>query len=258
MRAVWSGNIGFGLVNIPVKLYSATQSSRLDLDMLDRKDRARIRYRRVNEETGREVPWDEIVKAYYYKDRYILLEEADLEEASPEKNKMIAIQEFVDEKEIDGIYFDTPYYIEPDKAGAKPYSLLLKALKKTRKAGVATFVLRTVENLAIIRAKEDVLFLNKLRFREEIRPRDELKIPGNIRVAKEELDMAVQLVKQYGKKFDISRFRDEYSRDLMKIVRAKAAGKRPTIRKLKPRARKSEALLDQLKESLSSKKASSQ
>src|SRR5690606_37053431 len=111
MRAIWSGTIGFGLVNIPVKLYSATSSSRIDLDMLDRRDKERIRYMRVNEETGKEVPWEKIVKAYKMEDEYILLEETDFEEASPEKSKMIDIKEFVKGAEIDPNYFDKPYYV---------------------------------------------------------------------------------------------------------------------------------------------------
>ncbi|MGO1817898.1 MAG: Ku protein, partial [Sphingobacterium sp.] len=134
MRAIWTGAIGFGLVNIPVKIYSATQSSQLDLDMLDRKDHANIRYKRVNENTGKEVSWDDIVKGYKLDDRYVVLEDADFEEALPEKNKMINLQSFVKIQEIDSIFFDTPYYLQPQKGGEKAYQLLFRALEKSKTA----------------------------------------------------------------------------------------------------------------------------
>lgn len=250
MRAIWTGAIGFGLVNIPVKVFSATMDSRPDFDMLDRKDHARIRYKRVNEETGKEVDWDNIVKGHKVKDRYVVLEDADFEEASPEKNKMINLQSFVKEADIESVYFESPYYLQPQKGGEKAYSLLLRALEKTRMAGLSTFVMRNAENLAIIRPYKKILLLNKLRFEEEIRPVEELKPAQNTRVAKREMDMAVQLIKRHAENFDISAYRDEYSKELMKIIRAKAKGKRPTIRKFKPRKAASEDLLEQLKASL--------
>lgn len=250
MRAIWTGTIGFGLVNIPIKIFSATTESRPDLDMLDRKDHARIRYKRVNENTGKEVDWDNIVRGFYLNDRYIVLEDADFEEASPEKNKMINLQSFVKESEIDSIYFDTPYYLEPQKGGEKAYQLLLRALDKTKTAGLATFVMRTTDNLAIIRPHGKLLLLNTLRFEEEIRDTEDLKIPETIRLKKEEMSMAVELIKRHNNRFDISGYRDEYSKDLMKIIRAKAKGKRPPIRKIKVEKTKATDLLEKLKASL--------
>ncbi|HEY9559272.1 MAG TPA: Ku protein [Anseongella sp.] len=257
MRAIWSGSIGFGLVNIPVKLFSASQSSKLDLDMLDRRDHSRIRYQRVNENTGKEVAWDDIVKGYMLNDDYIILEESDFEEASPEKTKTIDIRDFVKESEIDSMYFEAPYYVEPDKGGQKPYTLLLKALEKSGKAGLATFVMRNTESLAVLRPKEKTLVLNKLRFQEELRPVDKLDLPEKVKVKKEELDMALELIDRYTSKFDIRKFKDDYSHDLMKIIKAKAAGKRPAIRKLKVPKTKSDDLLAQLKASLKSGKKAS-
>ncbi len=143
MRSIWTGSIGFGLVNIPVKLYSAVQESRLDLDMLDKKDLSKIRFQRVNEKTGKEVAWENIVKAYNYNDKYIVLDEHDYEDASPKKSKIIEISSFAGTDEIDAVYFETAYFVEPDKGGGKAYQLLLKTLEKTRKVGVALFVLRT-------------------------------------------------------------------------------------------------------------------
>lgn len=257
MKAIWTGSIGFGLVNIPVKLYSATQSSRLDLDMLDRRDHSRIRFQRINENTGKVVDWDDIVKGYLLDEEYVILEDADFEEASPEKSKTIDIKDFVKESEIDSMYFEAPYFIEPDKGGQKPYSLLLKALEKSGKAGIASFVMRSSESLAALRPKDKTLVLNKLRFEEELRSDEDLNLPEKVKVSKPELDMALELIDRYTSKFDIGKFKDEYSHDLMKIIKAKAKGKRPSIRKLKVPKTKSDDLLGQLKASLKSGKKAS-
>ena len=250
MKAIWTGAIGFGLVNIPIKIYSATQSSSLDLDMLDRKDGARIKYKRVNEESGKEVEWDNIVKGYMLKDKYIVLEDADFEEAMPEKNKMVNLQTFVKLEEIDSIYFDTPYYLLPQKAGEKAYALLYKALQKSKMAGLGTFVMRSSENLAIVKPSDNVLVLNKIRFQEEIREvEDPINVSG-IKISKAEMDMAMQLIKMNSKEFDISAFKNEYSSELLKIIKAKSKGKRATIRKIKVENTKATDLLEKLKASL--------
>ena len=157
MRAIWTGAIGFGLVNIPVKLYSASQESTLDLDMLDKKDHSKIRFQRINESTGKEVPWKNIVKAYKLQGDYVVLDEKDFASANPEKRKIISITSFVDVNEVDSIYFETPYFLEPDKAGEKPYRLLHDALEKSGKAGLGSFVLRSKEHLCLIKPHEDIL-----------------------------------------------------------------------------------------------------
>lgn len=249
MRAIWTGAIGFGLVNIPVKLLSATAESRPDFDMLDRKDHARIRYKRVNEKTGKEVDWEHIVKGHLLKDSYVILEDADFEEASPEKTKEINLRSFVKETDIDSIYFDHPYFLQSQKGAEKVYTLLLKALEKTKMAGLSTFVMRNTEHLAVIRPYQHTLLLHNLRFEEQIRSVEEVEAPA-ARIAKQELDMAVQLIKRHAGDFDIAAYKDEYSKELMKIIRAKAMGKRPAIRKLKPRKTPSTDLLEQLKASL--------
>lgn len=250
MRAIWTGAIGFGLVNIPIKIYSATQSSSLDLDMLDRKDQSNIKYKRVNEVTGKEVSWDNIVKGYLMKDKYIVLEDTDFEEASPEKNKMINLHSFVKIEEIDSIYFETPYYLEPAKGGEKAYQLLLKALEKSKMAGLGSFVMRSVENLALVRPHGNLLLLNKLRFEEEVRSVEELKLPTNTKIKKEEMDMALQLIKQHSHPFDISAYKNEYTAELLKIIKQKAKGKHTSIRKIKVEHTKSTDLLEKLKASL--------
>lgn len=250
MRVIWTGAIGFGLVNIPIKIYSATQTSALDLDMLDKKDKSNIRYKRVNETTGKEVSWENIVKGYLLNDKYIVLEHSDFEEASPEKNKMINLHSFVKVEEIDSIYFETPYYLEPAKGGEKAYQLLLKALQKSKTAGLGSFVMRNVENLAIVKPHKNLLVLNKLRFEEEIRSTEELHLDKSIKINKEEMDMALQLVKHHSQPFDISKFKNEYTAELLKIIKQKAKGKHTPIRKINVEHTKSSDLLEKLKASL--------
>ncbi|NLR60079.1 Ku protein [Chitinophaga polysaccharea] len=250
MRAIWSGSIGFGLVNIPIKLYSATQDSRLDLDMLDSKTLAHIRFLRVNENTGKEVPWDQIVKGYLYKDEYVVLEEEDFEAASPKKNKIIEIESFVEETDIDDIYFESAYFVEPAKGGEKAYALLQQSLEKSGKAGLSRFVLRSQEHLAVIRPRENYLLLQQLRFEEEVRSSADLSLPSSVKLSKRELDMAMELVKQYTAKFDITQYKDEYKAELLKIIKAKASGKKPVVKKMRVVHTKSDDLFDQLKASL--------
>lgn len=257
MRPIWTGAIGFGLVNIPVKIYSATQSSDLNLDMLDKKDHAHIKYMRVNESSGKEVPWENIVKGYKYHNDYVILDDKDFETANAKKTKTIEISDFVKEEEISSLYYETPYYLEPDKSGTRPYVLLLNALKKTKKVGIATFVMRNKEALAIVRADKNVIVLNKIRFEEEIRDPDELQLPKNAAIKPAELKMAVTLIDQLTAKFDISKYKDTYNSELLKLIKAKAGGKKIKIPELKVVHSKSKDLMDQLKASLNVKRKKS-
>jgi len=254
MRSIWKGSIGFGLVNIPVKLFSGVQSSNLDLDMLDERDHAKIKYMRVNENTHKEVPFEKIVKGHFLKDKYIILEKHDFEEAAPEKTKIIELENFVDIKEINPIYYETSYYTEPEKQGKKAYALLLKALEKSGKAGVARFVLRNNENLCIIHPMDGVIVITKIRFEQEIRSLSEVTKVDDVNITKKEMDVGLALIKQYSSKFDLSSFKDEYHNELLKIIKAKAKGKRATVKKMKPQKASSDDLYDQLMQSLSSKK----
>ncbi|RZL19238.1 MAG: Ku protein [Pedobacter sp.] len=254
MRSIWKGSIGFGLVNIPVKLYSAVQNSNLDFDMLDSKDHAHIKFQRVNEKTKKEVAFDKIVKGYMLNGRYVILEQQDFIDASPEKSKMIELENFVDINEINPIYYETSYYAEPETQGKKAYALLLKALMQSKKAGIARFVLRTNENLCVLHPKDNVLVVSKIRFTEEIRSAEDLKTPSLANVSKKEVDVGLALIKQYSSKFDISSFKDEYSNELLKIIKAKAKGKRATVKKLKPREEETgDDLYAQLMQSLKKK-----
>lgn len=254
MRSIWKGSIGFGLVNIPIKLYSAVQSSSLGLDMLDSRDHSRIRYQRINEKTRKEVPYEKIVKGYPINDSYVILEDKDFEDASPEKSKIIEIENFVDLHEVNPMFYETSYYTEPETQGKKAYALLLKALQKSKKAGLARFVLRSSENLCIIHPVDKVIVASKIRFADEIRSSEDILTPDNVEVSKKELDMGLALINQYSGKFDIEKFKDEYHTELLKIIQAKAKGKRPTIKKLKPQKASDDNLYDMLMQSLGSKK----
>jgi DNA end-binding protein Ku len=253
MRSLWTGAIGFGLVNIPVKLYSATQQSDLDLDMLDKKDMSNIRFKRVNEKTGKEVPWENIVRAYNYDGNYVVLSDEDFKKASPEKTKMIEIAEFVEEVEVDSMFYETPYYLEPAKGGEKAYVLLREALKKSGKTGLSTFVLRTKESLGLIKPSGKALILQKIRYAQEIRDLEELKIPDAAPKAPE-LKMAITLIDQLTGKFDVEKYKDTYSEQLMKMIEAKAKGKKIPAPEMKVVHSSSKDLMEQLKASLETKR----
>ncbi|WP_353148885.1 Ku protein [Chryseobacterium sp.] len=259
MKAIWNGAIGFGLVNIPVKIYSATETSKLDLDMLDKSDYSNIRFKRVNENTGKEVKWENIVKGYLMDDKYIVLDEEDYEAASPEKTKILSIDQFVKEAEVDSIYFETPYYLEPQKNGESAYRLLLKALEETAMVGIGTFVLRDTEAIGMIRPYSDnVLVLNRLRFDQEIRDYKDLKIPASKAPKPAELKMAVSLIKQLSQDFDPSMYKDTYSDELLKIIKQKAKGKNTKAKKAQPvQEGKVIDLMAQLKASLNHSKSKS-
>jgi len=253
MRSIWTGAIGFGLVNIPIKMYSAVQGSELDLDMLDKKDHANIHFKRVNGNTGKEVSWENIVKGYKLDDRYVVLTDEDFEKASPEKSKIITIEEFIDEKEIDGMFYETPYYLEPEKSGVKAYALLRDALQKTGKVGFGSFVMRNKEGLILIKPKQEVLVLNRIRWAQEIRSANELSIPKSTSKPAE-LKMAIELINQLSGPFDIDKYKDTYTDELMKLIKAKAKGVKPPKPALKVVHRANKDLLSQLKASLQGSK----
>ena len=252
MKAIWAGTIGFGLVNIPVKMFSAVQGSELDLDMLDKKDLSNIKFKRVNANTGKEVAWGNIIRGYKVEDRYVVLTEDDFKKASPEKTKMIDIEEFIDEQDIDSMYYETPYYLEPEKSGVKAYALLRDALKKTGKAALGSFVLRTKQSLCLIKTNGNILVLNKIRYEEEIRSSTDLHIPASSSKPAE-MKMAIQLIDQLTGKFNISKYKDSYTADLMKLIKAKAKGMQPKVPHMKVVHSTAKDLMSQLKESLGSK-----
>jgi len=253
MRSIWKGSLGFGLVSIPVKLYSAIQTSSLDFDMLDSRDHSRIRYQRVNEHTHKEVPYDKIVKGYKLGDDYVIMDEHDFEDAAPEKSKVIEIESFVDIGDVNPMFYETSYYTEPDTKNNKAYALLMQALEKSKKAGLARFVLRSTESLCIVHPVEKVLVVTRIRFAQEIRGTEDLNI-GDVEVSKKELDVGMALINQYAEHFDVSKFKDEYNDELLKIIKAKSKGKRATVKKLKPQKATGDDLYEQLMQSLNAKK----
>lgn len=253
MKSVWNGTISFGLVSIPIKMYSASENRNLDLDMLDKHDQARIRYKRVNEDTGEEVQWSDIVKGFKKDDSYIILEKEDFENANIKKSKTIDIEEFVDETEVADMLFKNPYYLEPQKEGGKAYSLLRDVLKKTGKLGVATFVMRQKENLSLIGVYKDVIVLHVIRFAEEIRNPDELKIPST-KISDKELKMAESLIENYTEKFDFEKYKDVYNEQLLNIIETKASGKKVKVEKVKSEPTAAKDLMAKLKASLDARK----
>jgi DNA end-binding protein Ku len=253
MKAIWTGSIGFGLVNIPIKLFSAIQSSHLDLDMLDKKDHANIKFKRVNENSNKEVLWENIVKGYMLNGKYVVLDEKDFAKAAPEKSEHIEITQFVEETEIDTIYFETPYYVQPQKSGTRAYALLKEALIKSGKVGLGSFVMRDREHICIVRAKDNLLILNRLRFPQEIRATAELNLP-TAKSKPAEVKMAVSLIAQLTKPFNTKNFKDDYTDKLLKIIKAKSKGKAVPFKPLKIIHSKSKDLMEQLQASLSVKK----
>jgi DNA end-binding protein Ku len=229
-RAIWSGSISFGLLNVPVKLYSAVSKKNVSFRELRAEDGSRIRHKRVAEADGEEVPYEEIVKGYEIApEQYVVLTRDELEELDPKKTRAIEIQDFVDLDEIDPIYFDHPYYLGPDKGAEKAYALLVKAMRESNKVAIARFVLRNKENLAAIRAMDGVLTMATMRFA------DEVVSPGEIEEVvsengeapkKQELEMAKQLIDSLAGDFDPTKYEDEYRNELLDLIERKAKGEK--------------------------------
>jgi DNA end-binding protein Ku len=228
-RAIWSGTISFGLLNVPVKLYSAVARRGISLREIRESDGTRIRHRRVAEGTGEEVPYEEIVKAFEITpDRYVPLSKGEMEALAPEKTRAIEVQDFVDLDQIDPIYFDSPYYLGPAEGAEKAYSLLARAMQESGKVAIARFVFRNKEHLAALRPGDGVLTLTTMRFADEVVSPSELEdvLPdGKQKVAKREVEMAEQLIDSLTTEFDPGAYRDEYREQLMALIERKAEGK---------------------------------
>jgi DNA end-binding protein Ku len=221
-RSLWKGAISFGLVNVPVELHSAKKrAAELDMTMLDKRDLAPVGYRRVNKSTGKEVAWGDVVKGYEYKDdKYVVLSDEDFRRANPEASRTVDILAFVELTDIQPQYFETPYYLVPEKRGEKAYALLRETLEKAGKAGIASVVIRTKQYLAALVAENDVMVLNTLRYADELKEPGELKIP-KAKVTAKELDMALRLVEDMADDWRPSKFKDTYREDLLKRIKEK-------------------------------------
>lgn len=224
-RAIWSGSIAFGLINIPVKLFSATQEYQLSFNQLRKSDHSRIKYMRVAAADGQEVPYEDIVKGYEIEeDVYVIIDEDDIAKASPKKTQTIEILTFTDEDQIDSIFFEKPYYTAPEKNAARAYVLLREALKKSKKVAVCKFILRTKENLAILKPEGDALILNQIRFQSELREGEHLNLPGADAMNEKELDLALSLVEQLSEPFKPEQYRDTFTEEIKQIIEQKAQG----------------------------------
>ena len=226
-RPIWSGTITFGLVTVPVKIVTATRSQDVRFNQLEEGTGSRIRYRKVSEGSGEEVPNERIVKGYEISPgQYVVVGEDEMAAFAPKANRMIEIEDFVDLHQIDPIFFDSPYYLTPDRGAGKPYRLLLDAMAGLEKVAVGRFVLRGKEHLVAIRPLGDALCIETMRYVDEIVPIEDLEgLPeGDVEPTKKELDMAHQLIEALSADFDPSKYHDEYREQLRALIEKKAAG----------------------------------
>jgi DNA end-binding protein Ku len=259
-RAIWSGSISFGLLNVPVKLYSAVSKKNVSFRELRASDGSRIRHKRVAEADGEEVPYEEIVKGYEVApDQFITVTREELEELDPKKTRAIEIEDFVDLDEIDPIYFDHPYYLGPDKGAEKAYRLLVEAMEDSRKVAVARFVLRNRESLAALRPMNGVLTMATMRFADEVVSPEEIveAIDGEAdgKPQKRELDMAKTLIDSLSSDFEADKYRDEYREELLALLERKAKGEEVVAATTEaPKPTKAPDLMAALEESLAAVK----
>jgi DNA end-binding protein Ku len=227
-RAIWKGSISFGLVNIPIALYPATRREELKFRLLRKSDLSPVNYKRVAEKDGKEVSWDEIVKGYEYeKGKYVVLKDEDFERADLEATQTVDIQDFVDQEEIDPMFFYKPYYLEPQKGGDKAYALLRDALKDSGKVGIAKVVIKTRQYLAGVKPEDGVLVLELMHFADELADPGKLHVPKKTEVGKREMNMAKSLINSMSSKWNPEKYKDDYREALMEVIEEKveAGGK---------------------------------
>jgi DNA end-binding protein Ku len=227
MRSLWKGSISFGLVNIPVRLYVASQEREFKFVMLHKKDHSQIRYARICKAEEKEVPWDEIVKGYEYeKGEYVILDEEDFKLASKAKSQSIDIVHFVDEAEVDTIYYTKPYFIEPENNAQHAYYLLFEALKRSKKVAIAKFILHNREHIGVVKVHDNMIILNELRYNHELVNPKELNLPAEKKVATKELGAALQLIEHLTAPFNPKEYKDTYTDEIAEIIRKKAKGRK--------------------------------
>jgi DNA end-binding protein Ku len=256
MRAIWKGNISFALVSIPISLFSATRRNELSFHYLHKKDMSPVSYKRFCDGENVEVPWEEITRGYEYeKDRYVEITDDDLDKADIELSKTIAIQEFVQESEIDPVFFDKPYYLEPQKGGERAYALMRDALAQSKKVGIAKVVLKSREHLAAVKTVGDMMTLQTMRFAHEIVDAGSLNLPKAAEVSKKEMELANTLINSMSDKFDPVKYRDDYYDKVLEIIQMKVAGVSPQVAVAKgPGPAKVVDLMEILKQSLNETK----
>jgi DNA end-binding protein Ku len=245
MRAIWKGSISFGLVNIPIALFPATRKDDVSFRQLRADDLSPIRYKRVAEADGEEVPWEKIVKGYEYeKGEFVVVTDKDFEKAMPEATQSIDIVEFVDLAEVDPMFFDKPYYLEPQKGGKKAYALLRDTLNETGKVGIARVVIKTRQHLSAVKPMGNALVLELMHFPDEVLEPAGLDIPGEEKLGKKEMDMAKSLVETMSGKWKPSDFHDEYRDKLVKLIEEKVARGGKEVPGPKVKAKKATNVVD--------------
>jgi len=257
-RSIWSGAISFGLVNVPVKLYSAVSRKTVRFNQLNKDTGNRIQQKRVDPETGDEVSYDQIVKGYELsKDRYVVITPEELDALDPERTRTIDIEDFVDLDEIDPVYYDHPYYLVPDKGAAKAYGLLLGAMEQAGKVAIARVVIRSKEQLVAIRPSSDVLLMETMLFHDEVVPSGDIEdLPEGkeLKVSDRELKMAQQLIDSLTAEFDPSRYHDEYREKVIELIERKASGEEIAVQPEAPQPARVPDLMAALEASLSAVK----
>jgi len=255
---MWSGAISFGLVNVPVKLYSAVSRKTVRFNQLNAETGNRIQQKRVDPETGEEVPYEQIVKGYELtKDRYVVITPDELDALDPEKTRTVDIEDFVDLDEIDPVYYDHPYYLVPDKGAAKAYGLLLGAMKQANKVAIARVVLRSKEQLVAIRPAGDVLMMETMLFHDEVVPSHDIEdLPEgkDLKATDRELKMAQQLIDSLTSEFDPTAYRDEYREKVLELIEMKASGQEIAVQPEAPEPAKVPDLMAALEASLAAVK----
>jgi DNA end-binding protein Ku len=245
MRAIWKGSISFGLVNIPIALYPATRREDLKFRLLRAKDLSPVNYKRVAEADGKEVPWDEIVKGYEYeKGKYVVLKDEDFQRVDLEATQTVDIQDFVDEEEIDPMFFYKPYYLEPQKGGDKAYVLLRDVLEDSKKVGIAKVVIKTRQYLAGVKAEDGVLVLELMHFAEELAEADKLHVPKKTEPGKREISMAKELIDSMSSKWNPKKYRDDYREALMEVIEEKVEAGAKEIEEKPKKAPKPTKVID--------------
>lgn len=254
-RAMWKGSLAFGLVNIPIELYSATRDHRPRFRLLHAKDEAPIKYERVCQSEGKPVNWEDLVKGYEYeKGQFVVLTKDDFKTAAVEKTKTIDILDFVDPNEIDERYFETPYYLQPAKGAERSYALLREAIRDSAKIGIAKIILRESQHLAGVEAIGDALVLTMMRFADELADLGEFRFPASNGIRPAELKMAKQLVETLSAKWEPEKYTDEYVENLKRVIQAKLKGRKPKLKEREtPQGAEVVDLMARLRASLESK-----
>jgi DNA end-binding protein Ku len=249
---MWKGSIAFGLVNIPVELYSATRDHRPKFRLLHAKDEEPVRYERVCQKEGKPVAWEDLVKGYEYaKGQFVVLSKDDFKTAALEKTKTIDIIDFVDPKEVDERYFETPYYLQAGKGADRSYALLRDAIRDSGRVGIAKIILRDAQHLAAVEVIEQAIVLSVMRFADELADPKPLGFPSNDGLRKAELDMAKALVNSLAAEWDPEKYTDEYLDNLMRIIKGKVKGKKVTLEAAEtPRKGEVVDLMERLRRSL--------